>query len=70
MSKRAKVPQHPAGHKFMGGCAGYRLWHVGPMHYEITKCEGFEVVATVEQVGKFIRTAERLKAMQAFGEIA
>lgn len=66
MSKRAKVLQHPAGHKFMGGCAGYSLWHAGPMHYEITKMGSFEVVATVAQVGKFISTAERLKAMEAY----
>lgn len=65
MSKRAKVPKHPAGHKFMGGCAGYRLWHAGCMHYEITKGDSFEVVATVAQVGKFISTAERLKALEA-----
>lgn len=60
-----KIPQHPAGHNFKGSCAGYLLWHAGFMRYEITKGDSFEVVATVAQVGKFISTAERLKALEA-----
>lgn len=60
---RKPAPVHPDGHKFSGGSSGFRLWHAGPMLYQITAADSFDVIDTVPAVGYFIPRAEALASL-------